>query len=265
MKDLFDDLDLDGLVSKPTPPLQPKAETKKEVSVPKKETKPEVTKAKVEEVTELAKEVVKDLTPVIESSLDDVFGAGAMPNIEAPKTDYIKEELIKTLKEKHEVEFRDITVTIDTNEDNSYSVFKVETKEPDEDSEDGEEEVIEELVPIEENLPNIDVAVEKAVAYLFKETKYNPNDKSAKGGKKGKKTSTSAPKKEEPPYEGPRTVKVWGRELFVETDPKVTNEQIKEKIARDYGMPEFKEGEALFYLDKTTGILSVGLSFNKRG
>lgn len=85
---------------------------------------------------------------------------------------------------------------------------------------------------------------------------------------------TSKPKKEKkkaesnskaPAYEGPRIIKVYGDELWVENDPKVTNEEIRQRIVDEFGYREFRKDKTIFDLDPATGILDVDKQFQKKG
>lgn len=83
--------------------------------------------------------------------------------------------------------------------------------------------------------------------------------------KKTTKKSKKKKKEEEPKYEGPRTVKVFGREIFIEEDSNATNEDIRLKLVNDYGMHNFKPEKTLFDFDFSTGTLEVGLKFQTKG
>lgn len=71
------------------------------------------------------------------------------------------------------------------------------------------------------------------------------------------------PKKKK--FTGPRKVIVYGRELFVEENPNVTLEQIREKIVNEYEFPEFGAGRTVMSLDEATGIVVPVISFQKKG
>ena len=81
---------------------------------------------------------------------------------------------------------------------------------------------------------------------------------------------TSKPKKAEskpkaPAYEGPRIIKVYGDELWVENDPTVTNEEIRQRIVDEFGYREFRKDKTIFDLDPATGILDIDKQFQKKG
>lgn len=84
---------------------------------------------------------------------------------------------------------------------------------------------------------------------------------------KNKKTKSEKPKpepKKESKYLGPRTIIVYGDKIWVENDPNVTNEEIRERLVEEFGYSEFKTN-VLFDLNEEDGILCVGKSFQKKG
>lgn len=85
--------------------------------------------------------------------------------------------------------------------------------------------------------------------------------------KKKSKEKKSEPKVEKPKevYEGPRIIKVYGDELWIEQDPKVTNEEIRQRIVDEFGYREFRKEKTIFDLDPATGILDIDKLFQKKG
>ena len=70
-------------------------------------------------------------------------------------------------------------------------------------------------------------------------------------------------------FKGVRHVKVYGNEIFTETDPKITEEQIRRRLVKEHGFGELSKGITAFELvpnkDKTEAFLVVGPSFKKKG
>lgn len=97
-------------------------------------------------------------------------------------------------------------------------------------------------------------AVNFAIDYLLE----NEPDKKPK-----KKTSKK--KKEEPIFNGPRTVRVFSRDIYIEDDINATFEDIRVKLVNEYDMPNFKKDKVSFDFDAASGILEVFLKFNQKG
>lgn len=98
------------------------------------------------------------------------------------------------------------------------------------------------------------------------DTFLNKEMKKVENNKKASKSKSEVKKEEKKSvYTGPRIVKVYGDELWVENDPNVTNEQIRERIVNEFGYGEFTKGKTLFDLDTNTGILDIGKQFQKKG
>lgn len=83
-------------------------------------------------------------------------------------------------------------------------------------------------------------------------------DKKAKGKAKAKK-------EEKKKYEGPRAVRVYGMELFVEPDPNVDLETIRKRIVEEFHYPEFSKERTEMSIDNETGIVVPLIKFEKRG
>lgn len=66
-------------------------------------------------------------------------------------------------------------------------------------------------------------------------------------------------------FTGPRKVVVYGRELFVEEDPNVSLDDIRERIVNEYEFPEFAKERTQMSLDEATGIVVPVISFQKKG
>ena len=79
------------------------------------------------------------------------------------------------------------------------------------------------------------------------------------------KPKKAASKSKAPAYEGPRIIKVYGDELWVENDPTVTNEEIRQRIVDEFGYREFRKDKTIFDLDPATGILDIDKQFQKKG
>lgn len=108
-------------------------------------------------------------------------------------------------------------------------------------------------------------AIEFATDYLLEYDK----DRNPDGTKAEKPAVTSSKKKnskpKEPKYDGPRTVKVFGREIYIEEDTKVTFEDIRVKLVTEYNFPNFKKDKVFFDFDESTGTLEVLLKFQTKG
>lgn len=85
-------------------------------------------------------------------------------------------------------------------------------------------------------------------------------DKVKNGKKKGSATE-KAPKK----YEGPREVKVYGNTIFIEENPNVTLEQIRERIVEEYHYKEFSKESTEMVLIEEAGIVVPQTKFQKKG
>ena len=67
-----------------------------------------------------------------------------------------------------------------------------------------------------------------------------------------------------PTYTGPRSVRVYGQELWIETDNSVTLEDIRKRIVEDYQYPEFKADRTAMVMDEE-GIVTAHVKFQKKG
>ena len=101
----------------------------------------------------------------------------------------------------------------------------------------------------------------KAIEYLidFILNTQGNNDKS--------KTTAKAKKKEpeEPIYEGPRTIRVFGREIYIEDDHTMKQEQIRQKLVSEYGFPHFDKNKVFYDFDSTSGTLEVMMKMQTKG
>ena len=95
----------------------------------------------------------------------------------------------------------------------------------------------------------------------------NEIENTSKKKKKERKKKAVDKPKEEPKkkYEGPRHIKVYGEELWVEDDPNVTEEEIRQRIVNEFGFGEFRKDKTIFDLDEETGILDVAKQYQKKG
>ena len=240
---LFDDLDLDALVEKKEPAKETKAKIQKAARAVAQEVVPQI-------LDEVEVDLDDDLDD--EEAVDDLDKLFAAEEAQKPQEDLglFRSTTMFQLSEKKKVELNGFLVTLEK-KDEGYIVSSKEGAKP--------------VVVVSPDPLPLTEACEKAYAYILEIREKAPAPK-AEGKKKKESPKPVAPKApEEPPYSGPRTIRVWGRDLWVETDPKVTEKQIIEKIASDYGLPEFKEGKVLTALDKEHGILNVTLSFGKKG
>ena len=81
--------------------------------------------------------------------------------------------------------------------------------------------------------------------------------------KKSSKKKSSKPK--EPKYDGPRIVRVFSRDIYIEEDTNASWEDIRVKLVNEYDLPNFKKEKVSFQFDESTGILEVFLKFNNKG
>ena len=92
----------------------------------------------------------------------------------------------------------------------------------------------------------------------------NDKDKKVKE-KSDKSVEKLAEKSKKEDYTGPRIVKVYGQTLFTENDPKVTLEDIRNRIEKEFGFDEFSASRTEMSLDETTGIVVPNIRFQKKG
>lgn len=91
-------------------------------------------------------------------------------------------------------------------------------------------------------------------------------NKSGKKTTKGKETKAAKEdKKPEPPYEGPRHVTVYGKVLFTEDDPKVSNDDIRQRVYDEFQYHEFLKERTIFSQNRETGALELKVDREKRG
>lgn len=80
-----------------------------------------------------------------------------------------------------------------------------------------------------------------------------------------KSTSKKKKKEEEQSYEGPRTVRVFGRDIYIEEDHTLSHEEIRQKLVNEFNFPNFKKKTTMYDFDLSTGTLEVMLKFNTKG
>lgn len=159
-------------------------------------------------------------------------------------------ELDPVVEKGTAVTLKEVAVDVDFNElDKEESVIPTTTAASSELNFDGLEE--------EENVDETDV------------NNFFDTIEAEKGKKKGKKAAekkTEAPKEtKEPEFVGPRPVIVYGNELFVETNPEVTLESIRERVEKEFLFPEFSKDQTTMTFDNKTGIIVPVRGFNKKG
>ena len=152
-------------------------------------------------------------------------------------------------KDNQEIFYKNLTVGIMDWDNGTYDVLTPE------DNEDGFK------ILNKAKFTNINDARKFAVDYLVDYDKNRNSDGSLKEEKKTSKKKTV--KKEV--YNGPRTVKVFSRDIYIEENPKATNEQIRMKLVNDYGFSNFTKDKVSFEFDSASGILEVFLKFNVKG
>lgn len=93
----------------------------------------------------------------------------------------------------------------------------------------------------------------------------NSDGTKAEGPTKSTKKTTKKAAPAEPKYDGPRTVKVFGREIYIEDDTNLTFDDIRQKLVDEYSFPNFKKNKVFFDFDESTGTLEVLLKFQTKG
>lgn len=91
------------------------------------------------------------------------------------------------------------------------------------------------------------------------------NDKKSSKNNKNNKKKEEKKVKEEPKYNGPRRVKLYGNLMYVEEDPNVPNEEIRQKLVEEFDCTELRKDVTVFDLDTETGVLDVGKVFHRKG
>lgn len=104
-------------------------------------------------------------------------------------------------------------------------------------------------------------AIDFAVEHLLEYDK----DRNPDGTIKKKATKKKSSKPKEPKYDGPRTVRVFSRDIYIEEDPNATFEDIRVKLVTEYDLPNFKKDKVFFDFDESTGTLEVLLKFQTKG
>lgn len=198
-----------------------------------------------EDIKEAAKEVMSEIKPDLIQNLDDLFDQDEEEQTSLlDDEDYLKKTILEALTSSGSCNVQGVDVSVMKQEDGKFSIYGTKK---------GKKGNVLLFKDLEDETDAINKATDHAIDALFK------------GKPRSVANKQVEEKPKEQPYTGPRTIRVWGRDLFTETDPEVTQEQIVEKISRDYGFPEFRKGRVTFDLDKETGILNVGLMFNKKG
>lgn len=167
--------------------------------------------------------------------------------------DYTREQFETHFRENREIKFKNLTIGIMDWKDGRFDVLT-----PSE-NEDGYET----LNPNSFMSPCD--AINFAVDYLV-EYAVGRNEDGTKGDSAGSSsTKKKKSKPKEPEYNGPRLVRVFGRDIYIEEDPKVSNEKIRQKLVNEYNFPNFKKEKVFFDLDVSTGTLEVLLKFQSKG
>lgn len=106
-------------------------------------------------------------------------------------------------------------------------------------------------------------AINFAIDYLLKyDINRNPDGTKSESVTKSTKKNI---KKAEPKYDGPRTVKVFGREIYIEDDTDLKFDDIRQKLVDEYSFPNFKKDKVFYDFDESTGTLEVLLKFQTKG
>nr|DAV25216.1 MAG TPA: hypothetical protein [Caudoviricetes sp.] len=106
-------------------------------------------------------------------------------------------------------------------------------------------------------------AIDFAIDHLVEYDKDRNPDGTKIEPKKTSKKKSSKPK--EPKYDGPRIIKVFGREIYIEEDTNAKFEDIRVKLVTEYNFPNFKKDKVFYDFDESTGTLEVLLKFQTKG
>ena len=106
-------------------------------------------------------------------------------------------------------------------------------------------------------------AITFAVDYLVEYDKDRNPDGTKIAAKGSSKKKSSKPT--EPKFNGPRIIKVFGREIYIEDDTKLKFEDIRVKLVTEYNFPNFKKEKVFYDFDESTGTLEVLLKFQTKG
>ena len=83
--------------------------------------------------------------------------------------------------------------------------------------------------------------------------------------KKDTSNNEKVDSKKEEEFKGVRHVVVYGNELFSIDDPKVTMEEIRERIVNEFHFAEFSKERTEMSLDRKTGIVVPCIKYQKKG
>lgn len=87
------------------------------------------------------------------------------------------------------------------------------------------------------------------------------NSNQKKSTKKNSKKTTPS----EPKFDGPRIIKVFGREIYIEDNTELKFDDIRQKLVDEYSFPNFKKEKVFYDFDESTGTLEVMLKFQTKG
>lgn len=172
-------------------------------------------------------------------------------------------QFLEFFNENNEIRYKSLGIGLNVNEDGSIDVLK-HTPE----TEEGYVKLNKQVF-----LDNSS-AIAFAVDYLVK---YDDNGKRQANGTIGKaktksksksKTSSTKTKVEPKPVEkfkGPRVIRVFGRDIYVELDEDASDEDIRIKLVNEHGFPNFSKDKVMYMFDESVGILEVALKFQMKG
>lgn len=90
--------------------------------------------------------------------------------------------------------------------------------------------------------------------------------KSKSKNKKKRSAKTAEAKADtKPKYQGPRTIRVFGKDIYIEEDYTLSDEFIRAKLVEKYNMPNMTSSNTCFVQDDSTGIVDVFMKFNSKG
>lgn len=182
-------------------------------------------------------------------------------DLEEVKVVIPKVAALKTHEKKAKEVIKDVPNNLETEQDNDDENNDDENND-DENYEDNDDENDENNENDDHNDDDNDEEVEEQD--FFAELGINDSKKD-KAKAKGKKKEVKAATPVEPEFTGPRPVIVYGQELFVIEDSKMTLDEIREKIVTEFKYPEFSKERTSMSFDKITGIIVPVIEFKKKG
>lgn len=177
------------------------------------------------------------------SDLEDIEETSAEETTSGIAESMTREQFLEYFRENREIQYNDITIGVMEWGDGRFDVLTPAQ------NEDG-------YITLNPTpYANACDAINFAVDYLVEQDNKKVSTKSSK-----KKSKPKQPK-----YNGPRTVRVFSRDIYIEENIDATYEDIRVKLVTEYDLPNFKKDKVFFDFDESTGTLEVLLKFNTKG